>query len=418
MVRQPGRARFPDGRTPRTWAVASRSSAFRPGKAPSTGRAFVFKAITIKGRLRPRDLRDLVQDDRHARERSRRASRHQPTASPPATTRPASPRCCRESRARSCWTGPEAAKCPSTRPPSSARLAPHPQPEVPMSRFGPTRGELKLRLAISLLGLGLLTGAYAFNGIGGIASLEIGIIGAAFFSADRRSGRPAASGKRRKRTHERRNHHPTHPIRAGFPGLGLASGPDRSRFCNRAAGVGEEIGRWFRSPEDRRDRNTLLFLTFVAGQRCCSCRSSCRPSDPLFAPRAARLDRADGASRLPPPGHAAVGDPRRPRDRAGRQARRPSVGSGQGGASGRLPAGPRSGGLPRGAAGPPARHGHLWRYGLRAHALGPASSRPAIRTPPREKDLPRPRLGRDGGKRPARSTCRSLSTGPTGRCNT
>ncbi len=50
-----------------------------------------------------------------------------------------------------------------------------------MSRFGPTRGELKLRLAISLFGFGLLTGAYAFNGIGGIASLEIGIIGAAFF---------------------------------------------------------------------------------------------------------------------------------------------------------------------------------------------------------------------------------------------
>jgi hypothetical protein len=50
-----------------------------------------------------------------------------------------------------------------------------------MSRFGPTRGELKLRLAISLAGLTLLVGAYALNGIGGIASLEIAIIGGAFF---------------------------------------------------------------------------------------------------------------------------------------------------------------------------------------------------------------------------------------------
>ena len=48
-------------------------------------------------------------------------------------------------------------------------------------RFGPTRGELKLRLAISLAGLALLIGAYAMNGIGGIASLEISIIGTAFF---------------------------------------------------------------------------------------------------------------------------------------------------------------------------------------------------------------------------------------------
>jgi hypothetical protein len=59
--------------------------------------------------------------------------------------------------------------------------ATRPLPEALMSRFGPTRGELKLRLAISLFGLALLIGAYAFNGIGGIASLEIGIIGAAFF---------------------------------------------------------------------------------------------------------------------------------------------------------------------------------------------------------------------------------------------
>lgn len=50
-----------------------------------------------------------------------------------------------------------------------------------MSRFGPTRAELKLRLVISLFGLALLIGAYAFNGIRGIASLEIAIIAGAFF---------------------------------------------------------------------------------------------------------------------------------------------------------------------------------------------------------------------------------------------
>lgn len=50
-----------------------------------------------------------------------------------------------------------------------------------MAKFGPSRGELKLRLAISVGGLALLIGAYATNGIGGIASLEIGIIGTAFF---------------------------------------------------------------------------------------------------------------------------------------------------------------------------------------------------------------------------------------------
>jgi hypothetical protein len=50
-----------------------------------------------------------------------------------------------------------------------------------MSRFGPTRSELKLRLVISVAGLALLIGAYATNGIAGIASLEIAIIGGAFF---------------------------------------------------------------------------------------------------------------------------------------------------------------------------------------------------------------------------------------------
>jgi hypothetical protein len=28
-------------------------------------------------------------------------------------------------------------------------------------------------------------------------------------------------------------------------------------------GIGAEFGEWWRSPDDRKDRNTLLFLTFV-----------------------------------------------------------------------------------------------------------------------------------------------------------
>lgn len=50
-----------------------------------------------------------------------------------------------------------------------------------MSKFGPTRGEHKLRLGISLAGLALLIAGYASNGINGIASLEIAIFGGAFF---------------------------------------------------------------------------------------------------------------------------------------------------------------------------------------------------------------------------------------------
>jgi hypothetical protein len=50
-----------------------------------------------------------------------------------------------------------------------------------MSRHDPARPELKLRLFISLAGLAMLIAAYALNGISGIASLEIGLIGAAFF---------------------------------------------------------------------------------------------------------------------------------------------------------------------------------------------------------------------------------------------
>jgi hypothetical protein len=50
-----------------------------------------------------------------------------------------------------------------------------------MNRFGPSRGELKLRLAISVAGLAFLIGGFLRTGIFGIASLEIVIIGAAFF---------------------------------------------------------------------------------------------------------------------------------------------------------------------------------------------------------------------------------------------
>lgn len=66
-----------------------------------------------------------------------------------------------------------------------------------MSRFGPPRAELKLRLVLSLGGLALLIGAYARHGISGIASLEIAIIGGAFFGGSAlwsawqlRKGRP------------------------------------------------------------------------------------------------------------------------------------------------------------------------------------------------------------------------------------
>lgn len=50
-----------------------------------------------------------------------------------------------------------------------------------MNRFGPSRGELKLRLVLSLAGLAFLVGGFLRTGIFGIASLEIAIIGGAFF---------------------------------------------------------------------------------------------------------------------------------------------------------------------------------------------------------------------------------------------
>ena len=50
-----------------------------------------------------------------------------------------------------------------------------------MPSFGPTRGELKFRLIASLAGLAFLVGGFLRTGIFGIASLEIVIIGGAFF---------------------------------------------------------------------------------------------------------------------------------------------------------------------------------------------------------------------------------------------
>jgi hypothetical protein len=48
-------------------------------------------------------------------------------------------------------------------------------------KFGPTRGELKLRLAVSVFGLGLMIAALVIRGVGGIAALEVVVIAGAFF---------------------------------------------------------------------------------------------------------------------------------------------------------------------------------------------------------------------------------------------
>ncbi len=48
-------------------------------------------------------------------------------------------------------------------------------------RFGPGRAELKLRLVVAVLGLGLTGYALWRHGIGGIASAEVAIIATAFF---------------------------------------------------------------------------------------------------------------------------------------------------------------------------------------------------------------------------------------------
>ena len=183
-------------------------------------------------------------------------------------------------------------------------------------------------------------------------------------------------------------------------------------------GVGEEIGRWFRSPEDRRDRKHAAVPDLRAGRDAVHAD---RPAARLtpFAPRAARLDRADGASRLPPPGHAAVGDPRRPRDRAGRQARRPFCRFRARGSNladcllARVQ-----------AAFPEALLVHrldMDTSGVMVFALTPSAQRHlGLQFERRHvKKTYHARVwGEMAGKRPARSTCRSLSTGPTGRCNT
>ena len=50
-----------------------------------------------------------------------------------------------------------------------------------MSKFGPTRGELWIRLCISLIGLAAMLFAILYRGIGGIAWIEVAVIAGAFF---------------------------------------------------------------------------------------------------------------------------------------------------------------------------------------------------------------------------------------------
>ena len=50
-----------------------------------------------------------------------------------------------------------------------------------MSKFGPTRGELKFRLAFSLAGLALMVFAVVYRGVGGIAWIEVVGISTVFF---------------------------------------------------------------------------------------------------------------------------------------------------------------------------------------------------------------------------------------------
>lgn len=49
------------------------------------------------------------------------------------------------------------------------------------SRYGPSRGELKLRLAVSVFGLGLMVFALLTRGFGGIAMVEVVLIAGTFF---------------------------------------------------------------------------------------------------------------------------------------------------------------------------------------------------------------------------------------------
>jgi predicted anti-sigma-YlaC factor YlaD len=48
-------------------------------------------------------------------------------------------------------------------------------------KFGPGRGELKFRLVVGILGLGMTFFALWRHGIAGMASAEIGLIATAFF---------------------------------------------------------------------------------------------------------------------------------------------------------------------------------------------------------------------------------------------
>ncbi len=48
-------------------------------------------------------------------------------------------------------------------------------------KYGPTRGELKLRLAFSVFGLGMMAVALMTRGFGGIAAVEIVLIAGSFF---------------------------------------------------------------------------------------------------------------------------------------------------------------------------------------------------------------------------------------------
>lgn len=48
-------------------------------------------------------------------------------------------------------------------------------------KYGPTRGEWKLRLAVSVFGLGLMAAALLIRGVDGIAALEVVVIAGCFF---------------------------------------------------------------------------------------------------------------------------------------------------------------------------------------------------------------------------------------------
>lgn len=50
-----------------------------------------------------------------------------------------------------------------------------------MKRFGPTRGELKLRLAIGVIGLAATGIAAVWHGFDGVGWVEVAVIGGLFF---------------------------------------------------------------------------------------------------------------------------------------------------------------------------------------------------------------------------------------------